>query len=166
MVTDGSTGFQLACNMKTAFDSIGVGGAQIKSGVFDGVYDHVDIKRHLGGIYPDMKLDSFHFTWDPLHRTGLADKHMSQSKGEHKWILNFNNICSQLYGTFNWGACNVHLKEAATAAGIKARNLVNFSTTRFANSKRRVYQLILDQFPAIMTCLQQYIIEGEGTGVA
>ena len=161
VVTCGSTGFQLACNMKTAFDSIGVSGAQIKSGVFDGVYDHVDIKRHLGDLYPDMKAENFLFTWDPLHRTGLADKHMCQSKGEHKWIIKFNSICNQLYGTFSWGASHVQLREAAVTAGIKARNLVNFSTTRFANSKRLVYQIILDQFPAIMACLQHYIIEGE-----
>ena len=96
-----------------------------------------------------------------MHRTGLADKHMCQSKGEHKWIIKFNSICNQLYGTFSWGASHVQLREAAVTAGIKARNLVNFSTTRFANSKHLVYQIILDQYPAIMACLQHYIIEGE-----
>lgn len=161
VVDAGSTGHQLAKNMKTAFDSIGVEGAQIKSGVFDGVYDHVDIKRHLGDLYPDMKEGDFLFTWDPLHRTGLADKHMCHKKGDHKWIIKFNSTCNQLYGTFSWGASHVKLREAAVDAGIKPRNLVNFSETRFANSKRLVYQIILDQFPAIMGCLQHYIAEGE-----
>jgi hypothetical protein len=55
----------------------------------------------------------------------------------------------------------VKLREAAVGSGIRPRNLVNFSETRFANSKRRVYQIILDQFPAIMACLEQYILEGE-----
>ena len=161
LVVAGSSGHELARNMKTAFDSIGVSGAQIKSGVFDGVYDHVHIKRHLGELYADMKEDNFLFTWDPLHRTGLVDKHACNKKGEHKWTIQFNSICNQIYGTFSWGASHVKLREAAASAGIKARNLVNFSDTRFANSKRRVYQLILDQFPAIMSCLQHYILEGE-----
>ena len=66
-----------------------------------------------------------------------------------------------MYGTFSWGASHVKLREAAINLGIKPRNLVNFSETRFANSKRLVYQIILDQFPAIMACLQHYIMEGE-----
>ena len=53
------------------------------------------------------------------------------------------------------------LREAALKAGIRPRNLVNFSETRFANSKRRVYQVILDMFPAIVACLDHYILEGE-----
>ena len=161
VVSGGSSGEQLARNMKKAFDSIGVSGSQIKSGVFDGVYDHVDIKRHLGNLYEDMKEEDFLFTWDPLHKTGLADKHMCNKKGDHKWIIKFNSTCNQLYGTFSWGASHVKLREAAANAGIKPRNLVNFSETRFANSKRLVYQIILDQFPAIMACLQHYILEGE-----
>ena len=67
VVSEGSSGAQLAENMKTAFDYIGVSGEQIKSGVFDGVYDHIDIERHLKNIYPDMKKGEFLFTWDPLH---------------------------------------------------------------------------------------------------
>ena len=160
IVSEGSSGLQLAVNMKAAFDSIGVSGEQIKSGVFDGVYDHVHIGRHLGELYPDMKVGEFLFTWDPLHRTGIADKNTCK-KLDHKWIVKFNNTCHQLYLTFNWGASHVKLREAAVGSGIRPRNLVNFSETRFANSKRRVYQIILDQFPAIMACLEQYILEGE-----
>ena len=133
IVTAGSTGSQLAQNMKSAFDSIGVCGAQIKSGVFDGVYDHIDIKRHLLSLYPEMKEEDFMFTWDPLHRTGLEDKRMCHKKGDHKWCIKFNSTCNQLYGTFSWGASHVKLREAAHSAGIKPRNLVNFSETRFAN---------------------------------
>jgi hypothetical protein len=86
---------------------------------------------------------------------------MCHKKGDHKWCIKFNCTCNQLYGTFSWRASHSKLKEAAQSAGIKPRNLVNFSETRFANSKRLVYQIILDQFPAIMNCLQQYILEGE-----
>ena len=161
VVSEGSTGHQLAVNMKSAFDSIGVSGKQIKSGVFDGVYDHIHIEKHLGEIYPDMSKVEFLFTHDPLHRTGLEDKHMCDEKGEHKWIVAFNKICQQLYGTFSWGASHVKLRNAARDLNIQPRNLSNFSPTRFANSKRRVYQIILGQVPAIMACLDYYIIEGE-----
>ena len=143
VVSEGSSGLQLANNMKHAFDHVGVSGEQIKSGVFDGVYDHIHIERHLKEIYPSMNGGEFLFTWDPLHKTGLADKHMTKMQ-EHKWILKFNNTCHQLYGTFNWGASHVQLREAARSCGIQQRNLVNFSSTRFANSKRLVYQVILD----------------------
>ena len=161
VVSEGSSGRKLAENMKAAFNHIGVSAQQIKSGVFDGVYDHVSIKKHLADLYPDLNEDEFLFTWDPLHKTGLADKHMCNQKGEHKWIVKFNNTCHQLFNTFHWGASHVQLREAAMKSGIKPRNLVNFSETRFANSKRRVYQVILDMFPAIMTCLDHYILEGE-----
>ena len=146
--------------MKIAFDHIGVSGKQIKSEVFDGVYDHVSIKRHLGGLYLDLTEADFLFVWDLLHRTGLGDKHVCKDK-DHKWIVAFNGICHRLYGTFNWGASHVKLREAALKAGIRPRNLVNFSETRFANSKRRVYQVILDMFPAIVACLEYYISESE-----
>jgi hypothetical protein len=63
----------------------------------------------------------------------------------HKWIGQFNDTCHRHFGTFHWGASHVKLREADLKAGIKPRNLVNFSETRFANSKRRVYQVILDQ---------------------
>ena len=161
VVSEGSTGYQLAVNMKNAFDSIGVSGKQIKSGVFDGVYDHISIKKHLGNIYPDMNEVEFLFTHDPLHKTGLEDKHMCNKEGEHKWIIAFNDICQQIYTTFSWGASHVKLRDAARSLNIKPRNLVNFSATRFANSKRKVYYLILDQFPAIIACLDFYIMEGE-----
>ena len=161
VVSEGSTGYQLAVNMKSGFDYIGIRGKQIKSGVFDGVYDHISIEKHLGELYPDMNKVEFLFTHDPLHRTGLEDKHMCNAKGEHKWINAFNEICHQLYVTFSWGASHVKLRDAARSLDIRPRNLVNFSPTRFANSKSKVYQIILDQFPAIMVCLDHYIIEGE-----
>ena len=53
------------------------------------------------------------------------------------------------------------LREAALMSGIRPRNLVNFSETRFANSKRRVYQVLLELFPAIMACLEHYILDGQ-----
>ena len=37
------------------------------------------------------------------------------------------------------------------------RNLVGFSETRFANSRRQVYANILHEFPAIMSCLEEQI---------
>ena len=160
VVKDGSSGRQLALNMKSAFDYIGVSASQIKSGVFDGVYDHVNIEKHLCDLYPEMKDEDFLFTWDPLHRTGIADKNVSKDE-VHKWIQKLNRTSQQIYGLFSWGASHVKLREAAVKLGIHPRNLVNFSATRFANSKRRVYQVIFEMFPAIMDCLNHYIQLGE-----
>ena len=160
VVSEGSSGRQLAINMKSAFDYIGVEASQIKSGVYDGVYQHVNITKHLLDLYPDLKEDDFLFTWDPLHLSGLADKHTCKAM-EHKWINKFNKTCQQIYGVFKWGASHVNLRNAALKLGIRPRNLVNFSETRFANSKRRVYQVIFEMFPAIIDCLNYYIKKGE-----
>ena len=67
--------------MKFAFDHLGVSDKQIKSGVFDGVYNHVSFYKHLGNLHPDMTEADFMFVWDLLHRTGLGDKHVCKDNG-------------------------------------------------------------------------------------
>ena len=47
VVTQGSTGLELAKNMKGGFDYIGLSPVQIESGVFDGVYFHCAIEEHF-----------------------------------------------------------------------------------------------------------------------
>ena len=51
IVTKGSSGKALAENMKEGFDSFGISAKQIESGVFDGVYFHCSISKHLEELY-------------------------------------------------------------------------------------------------------------------
>ena len=79
VATEGSTGLELAKNMKAGFDHIGVDPSQIESGVFDGVYFHCSIEEHLAQLY-DLTTGKVLYTWDPLHKTGLLDKHVTNQK--------------------------------------------------------------------------------------
>ena len=51
VVTQGSSGLELAKNMKKGFDYVGIVSIQIESGVFDAVYFHRSIEEHLGQLY-------------------------------------------------------------------------------------------------------------------
>ena len=56
------------------------------------------------------------------------------------------SCCPQIFTTFNWGANYEKFREATALWRLTLSNLVNFSDTRFANSKRRVFKNILNQF--------------------
>jgi hypothetical protein len=60
---------------------------------------------------------------------------------------------------FNWGANYEKYQQASALWKLKLKNLVTFSETRFANSRRKVYLNTRHSFAAIMTCLEQAILE-------
>ena len=95
VVTQGSTGLELAKNMKGAFDYTGINPAQIESEVFDGVYIYCSIEEHLGRLYkfPPRKVL---YSWDSLHKTGLVDKHMN-AQDSFKWLQELVACCSQIF---------------------------------------------------------------------
>ena len=159
VVTQGSTGIELAKNMKAGFDEFGIIAEQIESGVFDGVYFHCSIEEHLGTLYK-FKPDQVAYTWDPLHKTGLVDKDMTK-QDSFKWLQDIIACCQQIFSTFNWGANYEKFREATAVWRLSLSNLVNFSETRFANSKRKVFKNIHHQFAPIITCLEDQVRERE-----
>ena len=156
VVTQGSSGMELAKNMKIGFDFTGVSAVQIESGVFDGVYSHCSIEAHLQHLYK-LKPGKVLYTWDPLHKTGLVDKDLTN---KHSWLQDMISSCQQIFKTFNWGANYEKFREATVLWKLALSNLVNFSDTRFANSKRKVFKNIHHQFAAIMSCLEDQIQAG------
>ena len=68
--------------------------------------------------------------------------------------------CSQIFNTFNWGANYEKFREATITWKLSLANLVNFSDTRFANSKRKVFKNIHSQFGPIIACLEEQIEAG------
>ena len=52
-------------------------------------------------------------------------------------------------------------REATAAWKLSLSNLVNFSDTRFANSKRKVFKNIHHQFAPIISCLEDQIEMGK-----
>ena len=51
VVTEGSSGYELARNMKSGFDSFGITASQLESCVFDGVYFHCSIEEQINQLY-------------------------------------------------------------------------------------------------------------------
>ena len=156
VVTDGSTGRELAKNMKNGFDATGVSSIQIEGAVFDGVYFHCSIEEHLTQLYK-LEPGQVLYTWDPLHKTGLVDKALTKNL---EWLQDMISICQQIFSTFNWGANYEKFREATALFKLTLSNLVNFSDTRFANSKRKVFKNIHYQFAAIISCLDDQVKAG------
>ena len=59
---------------------------------------------------------------------------------------------------FNWGQNHEKLVEASVLWKLHLKELVKFSETRFANSRRQVYINIHHDLPAIITCLEEKIL--------
>ena len=160
IVKDGSGGLALTQNMKSGFDELEISSCQIESTVFDGVYFHCNIQMHFSEVYGINDGDVL-YSYDTLHKSGLVDTHMCKKK-EFKWVVEDTIVCQSVFNTFNWGANYEKLVKATVLWKLHLRNLVGFSETRFANSRRQVYVNIHHEFPAIMTCLEQQIIDGIG----
>ena len=62
---------------------------------------------------------------------------------------------------FNWGSNYEKFREATAAWRLSLSNLLNFSDTRFANSKRKVFKNIHHQFAPIISSLDDKIEAGE-----
>ena len=95
VVTEGSSGSQLAINMKIGLDKKGIAGSQIESGVFDGVYFHCSIEEHLQNLYK-LKPGQVLYTWDSLHRTGIVDKNITTKEG-FEWLQKILECCQQVF---------------------------------------------------------------------
>ena len=159
VVTQGSTGAELAKNMKQGFDNFGITSEQIESAVFDGVYFHCSIEDHMNQLYK-LKPGQVLFTWDPLHKTGLVDKDMTK-QDSFMWLQDLIATCQQIFNTFNWGANYEKFREATAVWKLSLSNLVNFSETRFANSKRKVFKNIHHEFAPIISCLEDQVKDAE-----
>ena len=99
------------------------------------------------------------YTWDPLHKTGLLDKHVTNQK-HMVWLQNMIAFCQQIFNLFNWGANYEKFREATAMWRLTLSNLVNFSDTRFVNSKRKVFLNINHEFAPIISFLDDQIDAG------
>lgn len=78
----------------------GITSTQVEGVSFDGQYFHLSVPDHLS-----EKLglgESFHCTWDPLHKGGTIDTHIREDTS-FEWLVEVQGICKQIYNTFNWG---------------------------------------------------------------
>ena len=93
-------------------------------------------------------------------RVGLLTPTYAKKNTICIWVTDITQVCQQLFHLFNWGANYEKLVQATALWKLHLRNLVRFSETRFANSRRQVYVNILHEFPAIVSCLEEQITNG------
>ena len=76
------------------------------------------------------------------------------------WLQNMIAFCQQIFNLFNWGANYEKFREATAMWRLTLSNLVNFSDTRFVNSKRKVLLNINHEFAPIISFLDDEIDAG------
>ena len=152
ILMDGKTAQRLSESIVACLEENKIKPSQLSSACVDGLYIKFGV--------PDILRKSLcvtegelPFMWDPLHKLGLADKHVSNS-GEYPWLTAMTDLCRDLYHHFMWGNNLEQLKKAAEELGVHYKNLSNFSDTRFANSKRGVFLDIFNSLQSIMAVLE------------
>ena len=147
-------GHSLASLLKHSLDDYKVRGSQIVGASFDGQYIHLNVEESLKSQY-EQEGSSFpcNIVHDPMHRAGLCDRHLND-KGQFKWLTDLVNLCQDLYNRYNWGQSHEAYLQASDELDVHA-NLVRFSETRFANSKRFVFSRVFQAFATIIKCLTE-----------
>lgn len=78
-VKDGSDGLALSKNTRSGLDEFGIAGCQIESAVFDGVYFHCSVQKHLNALY-GLKDGDILYSYDTLHKSGLVNTHVQKGR--------------------------------------------------------------------------------------
>ena len=157
-IMDGKTGVKIANALIGSLEQFGIIGDQLSSSAFDGAYFTTNVPDYLQKHYGKSE-DEFPAHWDWMHKLGLIDKHISKSK-EFSWLADLCELCSTLYCKFDAGNYHERLVKAARENHCPMQALTNFSTTRFANSKRLVFRNILVMLEPIFHVLEDDIMRG------
>ena len=90
----------------------------------------------------------------------VVDKHVSRRK-EFEWVSKICILCRDIYTKFMWGLDYEKLMKTSEHLRIKFHSLENFSDTRFANSKSRVFDKVIKMLPAILSVLESDVLRAE-----
>ena len=104
----------------------------------------------------ELDKHAVHAAWDWMHRTGIVDRNVTKHD-KFAWLRNLIDVCHQLFLTLNWGQNYEKFREASVAWKLTLKNLTNFSDTRFANSKRKVFKNILMMLGPILSVLEDQV---------
>lgn len=156
-IVKGHKGIEIAKNIKDGLDTFNLQSSQIEGGSFDGQYFHLRVEEALESpaLY-DLPPKNVLWAWDALHKSGLVDTHLCKEE-RFKWLVDDTDVCSQLFRLFNWGQNHEKLVEASVLWKLHLKDLVKFSETRFANSRRQVYINIHHDLQALVTCLEDKV---------
>ena len=156
------SGDGVSCSIVEELKLYSIDSSQVEGGSFDGQYFHLSVPAHLTD---KLKLPTqFQCTWDPLHKIGVIETHIRSDAG-FVWLVNLTTTCQQLYKKFNWGKNYQALVEKCDLLEMRMRNLKTFSTTRFPNSVRAVFDTLIDDFKPVVKCLEDIIENGENNGL-
>ena len=120
---------------------------------YDGAYHKTNTVAYILEKW-GKTLEEIPAVWDLMHRLNLSDNKISE---KFPFVLLINDLAKDLFSMFNWGKTHENLRSMALEMEEKFINLTRFSDTRFANSKRRVYQNVLKMFNCITSQLEAYI---------
>ena len=132
--------------------------SQVEGGSYDGQYFHLNVPKHMTemlGLAPQLQC-----TWDPLKENHI------RKDAEFAWQVSLSNTCQELYRKFNWGKNYQALVEMCDKLDMRMRNLKTFSTTRFPNSIRAVFDTLIDDFKPVVKCLENIINSGDDSSEA
>ena len=134
--------------------------SQLEGGSYDGQYFHLNVPQHLT---EQLNLSpQFQCTLDPLHLIGVLENRIRKDIA-FAWLVSLTSSCQQIYKKFNWGKNYQALVEMCEKLDMRMRNLKTFSTTRFPNSVRAVFDTLIDDYKAVVKCLED-IKDGEDSG--
>ena len=134
--------------------------SQIEGGSFDGQYFHLSVGEHLTELLG--KTSPILCSWDPLHKIGVAETHIRKDKS-FQWLVSLTETCQQIYKKFSWGKNYQALVDKCELLEMSMRNLKVFSTTRFPNSVRALFDTLIDVFKPVVNCLRDIIENNKGS---
>ena len=155
------SGEGVADSIVEELNKYGIAAAQVEGGSFDGQYFHLSVPDHLSKKL--LLCSQFLCTWDPLHKIGVMETHI-RKEANFAWLVKLTEICQQIYKKFNWGKNYQALVEMCEQLDMRMRNLKTFSTTRFPNSVRAVFDTLIDDFKAVVKCLENIAYNERDTG--
>ena len=88
-----------------------------------------------------------------MHKAGLVDTHIREDDN-FKFMNKVTEVVAAVFKNFNWGKNYEAIAEACESLGQVFACPGRYSTTRFANSVRKVYMNFRQDYCAIVQCLE------------
>ena len=126
----------------------------MEGGSFDGQHFHLNVSAHL--TEPLHLSDQFSCTWNPRHKRGVVDNHISEDPS-FSWLVKIQTICREIYSTFNWGKSYKNFLQICEDLNVQMKKLANFQMTRFANRVRFLFINLRIDYLAVQLALVNII---------
>lgn len=124
----------------------------------DGQYQSNTFKNGLFASLGKTKTsDKFFLTpWDVSHWMDLAMVHLREDDSSSLFMKRLIKRANKMHTMFSRGRGHVEYKGLASSLGLKARETVTFSTTRFFSSSYDQWEKIYISYKALMESFTKY----------